>query len=106
MYQLVSKYMFANIIHNDENNNISYEGAGAIFDYLEQCESGTGMELDVIAIRCDFAEANIIDFMNEFGIDYSECEDEDEYEQLIADYIEYRGTWYSILGDSIVYEQF
>ena len=36
----------------------SYEGANALFDYLEQYEEDTGEELDFdpIALNCDFVE--------------------------------------------------
>lgn len=41
--------------------NFSYDGQKALFDYLEQYEeeTGTKLELDVIALCCDFAEEPI-----------------------------------------------
>ena len=43
----------------DRMENFSYEGMQALFDYLEQLEEDTGeeIELDVIALCCDYSEA-------------------------------------------------
>ena len=42
----------------DRDNQFSYEGKRALFDYLEELEADTGedIELDVIALCCDFTE--------------------------------------------------
>jgi len=39
-------------------DNFTYDGLKALFDYLEQLEDdcGTGFELDVIALCCEFSE--------------------------------------------------
>jgi len=40
------------------NDNFSYDGLGALFDYLEGYEDNRGeeMELDVVALCCDYIE--------------------------------------------------
>jgi len=42
----------------DREDNFSYYGSEALYNYLIEYEEGTGeeMELDVIAICCDFTE--------------------------------------------------
>ena len=42
----------------DKNANWSYQGASALAEYLEEIEGDTGeeLELDVVAIRCDYSE--------------------------------------------------
>lgn len=42
----------------NRDNNFTYEGKRALFDYLEELENDTDMEieLDVIALCCDFTE--------------------------------------------------
>jgi len=42
----------------DRNNQFTYEGKRALFDYLENYEEETDqeMELDIIALCCDFTE--------------------------------------------------
>ena len=41
-----------------EDNGFSYEGAIALYDYFEELEEETGVEIefDAIAIRCEFTE--------------------------------------------------
>jgi hypothetical protein len=57
-------------IHCDAlKDNFSYDGRAALFEYLEQYEQESGSELDFdpVALRCDFTEyANIADFWNDY----------------------------------------
>jgi len=47
----------------DRNENFSYEGKRILFDFLEQYEDDTGeeIELDVIALCCDYSEDDVED---------------------------------------------
>jgi hypothetical protein len=47
-----------NALGADKNANWSYQGASALAEYLEEIEGDTGeeLELDVVAIRCDYSE--------------------------------------------------
>ena len=50
----------------ERGENFSYEGLGALFDFLE--ESGEEMELDVIGLCCDFSEyASFAEFQKDYG---------------------------------------
>ena len=53
MYQFERAFVDAN-----RNENFSYDGKKALFEYLEQYEEdcGTEIELDVIALCCDYSE--------------------------------------------------
>jgi hypothetical protein len=53
----------------------SYEALGLLFDYLEQMDSE--MELDVIAICCDYAESTPAEIIDAYGIEYDENEPTD-----------------------------
>lgn len=49
----------------NRDENFSYEGKIALFDYIEEYEESTGeeIELDVIALCCEYTEyANIEEF--------------------------------------------
>ena len=62
----------------NRENNFSYEGLSALFDYFEEYENDTGIsiELDVIAICCEFTEyENIEEFQGTYGSDYETIED-------------------------------
>ena len=59
MYQRVTFSDFRQAFHNhDRGNQFSYEGLKALFGYLEEQEQDTGeeIELDVIALCCDYVE--------------------------------------------------
>lgn len=56
----------------------SYEGLKALFDYLEQLEAETEqeIELDVIALCCEYTEyANLSDYNKDYCEECEECED-------------------------------
>ena len=48
----------ANMLKSDTNASWSYDGAYALIEYLEQLEEDTGTEIefDAVAIRCDYSE--------------------------------------------------
>lgn len=78
----------------DRKENFSYEGKRVLFDYFEDMESQTGedMELDVIAICCDYSELSTEDIIREYNIDITndDCEpitDDEELEELVRDYL-------------------
>ena len=55
----VSFSMFCDSFNrSDRKDNFSYNGKRALFDHLEQVEEETGeqIELDIIALCCDFSE--------------------------------------------------
>lgn len=59
MKTTVSKHDFCQAFTDyNREANFTWEGRQALYDYLEELESDTGteMELDVIAICCDFSE--------------------------------------------------
>lgn len=61
-----------------ENNGFTYEGCQALAEWLEQYteDCGENMELDVVALRCDYNEyANL----EEFNVDYFGKGREDEF---------------------------
>lgn len=66
-------------------DNFSREGLEILFDYFEQYEQDCGveMELDVVAICCDFSESSIENIIQDYGIDVSEADDvTDEQDKL------------------------
>ena len=62
-------------------NQFTNTGLKALFDYLEQFEEETGneVELDVIAICCEFTEyENIEEYNNNYNTEYENMEDIEE----------------------------
>ncbi len=58
-------------------NQFTYDGLTALFEYIEEYEEGTGdeIELDVIALCCEFTEYESI---GEFWWDYDKADYPDE----------------------------
>jgi hypothetical protein len=78
--------------NSERKNQFSYDALCALFNYYEQMEQDTGeeMELDVIAICCDWAEYAIAsEAANAYGWETSEpTEDYDEaIEKAALDYL-------------------
>jgi len=58
MYKTITFSEFCDSFSDSYKNNFSYEGKRALFEYLEEYEESTGedIELDIIAICCDYTE--------------------------------------------------
>ena len=66
-------------------NQFSYEGKRALFNYLEDFEQETGEEheLDVIALCCEFSEYKNLSELQENYPDVKDLEDLEEKTQVI-----------------------
>ena len=71
MYQTVNLYAFRRAFETQRPNNFSYEGQEVLFNYLEQLEEdiGEGIELDVIALCCDYTESTIEEALSNYNLD-------------------------------------
>ena len=90
----------ANELMQDEYAGQTYAGAHAIAEMLEQFEDDCGYEItfDCVAIRCDFNEyESAADWANDYfasyknmtdAIDLSSCEDDEEKEEAILEYLQ------------------
>ncbi len=58
MIKTITEHEFVDAIRGDEYNIMSYEGARALFKYIENLEDDIGeqLEFDRVGIRCDFSE--------------------------------------------------
>ena len=105
----------ARALKSDENAAWSWNGAKALAEYLEELEESTGeeMQLDVVAIRCDFSEyasleewaekyTGKFDFWEGLEIELFGGEDEEEKQELIRCFILDFGTLIEFDGGIIV----
>ena len=72
---------FQDAFNSIRPDNFSYEGLQALFTYLEDLEDDTGEEidLDVIAICCNYSEyENIAEFNSNYNKEYESYEEIDE----------------------------
>jgi hypothetical protein len=87
-------------------NQFSYEGLGALFDYMEEADPNA--ELDVIALCCDFSEDTVEDIAANYGLEFSSIEDGDtdgEREHVRA-YLEENTTIVAETASGFLYAQF
>ena len=71
MKQTINFTQFADAFKAIRPDNFSYAGLKALYDYLEQYEEDTGgeVELDVIALCCEYTEYENIDKFTDEHID-------------------------------------
>lgn len=94
MKHTVNLYAFRDAFYRmGREDRFSYEGLDILFDYLEGLEQDIGeeIELDVIALCCDYAESTIDELISDYGIDISDC-DPDSIEETVREYMEYHTT--------------
>ena len=86
----------------------SYEGLEVLFDYLEQYEEDTGeeLELDVVALCCDFYEDTVEAIAANYSIDLTECEDQDEKAEAVREYLEANGAFVGATAGGFVHHVF
>ena len=89
MKQTIGFYEFREAFRSLRPDNFSYEGMQALFDYLEQIEEDTGeeIELDVIALCCDYSEASWEEIARDYGIDVRGL-DETDTQSEVMNYLE------------------
>jgi len=89
-------------------DNFSYDGLRHLFSWLEQYEEDTGeeVELDVIAICCDFSEDYFQNIADQYGLDLSEYETDEEKQEAVADYLSDQGVYVGEAGECIIYRNF
>lgn len=79
MINTINKYEFSDAFHKmGRGDQFSYEGLIALFDYLEMLEDDIGepIELDVIALCCEYSEYdNLKEFQNDYGDEYESLDD-------------------------------
>jgi division protein CdvB (Snf7/Vps24/ESCRT-III family) len=108
MIQTVNNSEFHNAFNRmDRGSQFSYEALNLIYEYLEQFEEDTGepVELDVIAICCEYSEMTVQEVIDSYGykLDSSETEyDLDKLVEILSEDTTVLGT----TDSTIVFAQF
>lgn len=97
----------------DRYDQFGYKALRVIFDYLEQYEQDCNeeLELDVIAICCDYTVDDAASIAREYNIDLAhlDAEDDDYEEQCEQAVLDYLNDHTMVLGQcetGIVYQCF
>jgi hypothetical protein len=75
--------------HANRQENFSYEARNMLFGYLEEYEQASDeeLELDVIALCCEWREAETQEIIDDYSIDVEGVEPED-LDETISDYLQ------------------
>ena len=100
MKETITKYQFIDWFRSSDNyrNNFSYDGLGALFDYIEELENDMGedIEFDPIALCCEYCE---YESFEELKDDYDDIESMDDLQD-----------WTTVINipdsDGIIIQQF
>ena len=116
MKQSVNLYDFHNAFREaDRENQFSYEGREALFEYLECYEEDTGeeIELDVISLCCDYEEyENVAEYLEYYtescaDIKREDFDDEEEFIETVKEDIQNNTTLIEIEdSDGFIIEQY
>ena len=90
-------------------DQFSYEGLEVLFDYLEELSEDTGetIELDPVALCCDYYESSIEELIDNYNIDVSGANgDEDEIKAIVEEYLQDNTSICGEVDDGFVYAVF
>lgn len=71
-------------------DNFSYKGLRILFESLEQTaiDCGINIEMDVIALCCEYSEDSITDIIDNYDIDMTDCDSDDEKIETVEYYLQ------------------
>ena len=111
MKETLSANQVADALRADEYGGWTYAGARAMAEYLEELEDDTGeeLELDVVAIRCDYSEyASLQEWAAGYFADWKAAlaidrdMDDDDIDNAIREHIRDNGQLIEFDGGVIV----
>ena len=109
MKTTVTKYDFERaFVTAGRKDQFSYEALGLLFDHLEEMEeiNGQEIELDVIALCCDYNEDTYEGIAKNYVIDLEGCESEQDEIEAIRDYLHDNTQLIGETADGFVYSAF
>jgi histidyl-tRNA synthetase len=82
----------------------SYDGLGLLFEYLE--EVSPDLDLDVIALCCEYREATPAEIARDYSIDLNDADDE-QCLQIVTQHLNAEGAYIGTTdAGTIVYSSF
>ena len=109
MKQTIGLSQFRDAFYNmNRKDNFSYEGLELLFDYFEELDEN--MELDVIAICCDFSELSLGEVLTQYDDITDEVLSEDNEAEIIeyvTDYLDSKTMLVGVTSDNkFLFQQF
>ena len=91
-------------------DQFSYEGLEVLFDYLDNLSEDIGepIELDVVALCCEYYESSIEELIKDYNIDLSDADedDPDSIIEVVREYLEDNTSVCGEVSDGFVYAAF
>ena len=90
-------------------DQFSYEGLEVLFDYLEELSEDTGepIELDTVALCCEYYESSIEEIINQYNLDVSYVEgDDDAIKEMVREYLDYKTLVCGEVNGGFIYAAF
>ena len=109
MKRTINVYEFRDAVRDaDRMAGWTYEGLGVLFEWFEEYDEdcGTETELDVIAICCEFCEAEWQDIADDYSIDLTDCDDDDEREETVVEYLQENTVYVGATDSTYLYAAF
>ena len=105
MKTTVSVYDFHQAFKELRPTNFTYAGLNILYDYFEEYERDTGeeLEMDVIAICCDFTEDTWQNIASSYDIDLTGAELGGEKYEIVKTYLEDQGALIGEVDGGFVY---
>ena len=105
MIQTIDSSDFCNAFRNSSyDDKFSHAALELIFEYLEDQDSS--MELDVVSVSCDYTEDSPEIIAENYSIDISECDDDQEIEDAVIEYLESNTIYIGKANGTLVYANF
>ena len=96
---------FRDAFHQAERGKqFSYEALGLLFDFFEEMDDS--MELDVVAICCDYEEESVDNVISSYSIQVDEEATEEDKMSLALDYLQGNTLLIGATIHGLVYQQF
>ena len=108
MKESITKCQFMDRFRDyDRQDQFSYDGLSALYDWLEDISEncGTEYELDVIALCCEFSEyGSALECVDDCGysVDFEGCESEEDKEEVALEYLHYNTMVIEYAGGIII----
>lgn len=109
MKQSITFSQFVEAFHaHGRYDSFGYAGLRVIFDFLEDYEDQTGeeIELDVIAICCDYTIDTWQSIADAYGIELDPTDSEEDQEQQVIDFLEVETIVLGRCVDGVVFQCF
>ena len=107
--QTLDKYSFVRAFEeSSRKDQFSHEALEVIYECLEYYshDSGEDVELDIVAVCCEWAEMTWQDVVQSYGLDLSFCDTDEERIDAVKEYLRDQTTSFHLSDDSFVFVSF